>query len=121
MIPCQVQGHDHVGASESSTGYQLPFCAPHFDALPDRLAVELLEVAQETVFDTLAQATARALVAKAKKRLESRIGFPGICRECGCTEEFACDGGCAWVNRRRTLCSACAKRLPAKKRGRVKL
>jgi hypothetical protein len=33
---------------------------------------------------------------------------PGTCRVCGCTEEHACDGGCSWVDRACTLCSACA-------------
>lgn len=27
------------------------------------------------------------------------------CRECGCTDEFGCDGGCWWVE--ADLCSAC--------------
>jgi hypothetical protein len=29
------------------------------------------------------------------------------CRVCGCTNDFACDGGCHWV--RSDLCSACAE------------
>ncbi len=29
------------------------------------------------------------------------------CRECGCTDERACPGGCSWVE--EDLCSACAK------------
>lgn len=29
----------------------------------------------------------------------------GICRACGCTDDYACDGGCTWVE--ETLCSAC--------------
>ena len=29
------------------------------------------------------------------------------CRECGCTDDAACDGGCWWV--KDDLCSACAK------------
>jgi len=31
----------------------------------------------------------------------------GICRVCLCTEEDGCEGGCAWTDRGRTLCSAC--------------
>jgi hypothetical protein len=27
------------------------------------------------------------------------------CRECGCTDEFACDGGCEWIGPNR--CSNC--------------
>ncbi|MEY2161328.1 hypothetical protein [Rhodanobacter sp. FW106-PBR-LB-2-11] len=29
----------------------------------------------------------------------------GSCRVCGCTESFACPGGCSWVE--PDLCSAC--------------
>jgi len=32
---------------------------------------------------------------------------PGVCRWCGCTNDHACDAGCSWANRERTLCSAC--------------
>jgi ParB/RepB/Spo0J family partition protein len=35
-------------------------------------------------------------------------GEPGTCRKCGCTEDNACAGGCAWVDRKQTLCSTCA-------------
>jgi len=30
------------------------------------------------------------------------------CRECGCTNEYACDGGCSWVE--PDWCSTCANR-----------
>ncbi len=39
-----------------------------------------------------------------------RVDIPrelGICRECGCTDEHACVGGCSWANPEHTLCSAC--------------
>lgn len=32
----------------------------------------------------------------------------GTCRVCGCMDRCACDGGCEWVDRAHTLCSACA-------------
>ena len=32
----------------------------------------------------------------------------GTCRHCGCTAERPCDGGCAWTDDTRTLCSRCA-------------
>lgn len=45
-------------------------------------------------------------------------GFPdlgplgiGQCRECGCTQRFACEGGCRWVE--SDLCSACLMRAAA--------
>lgn len=31
---------------------------------------------------------------------------PGVCRECGCTAEAPCEGGCFWVE--ADLCSACS-------------
>lgn len=33
----------------------------------------------------------------------------GICCVCLCTEEDACEEGCGWVDRRRTLCTACVE------------
>lgn len=32
----------------------------------------------------------------------------GTCRICGCTEDRACPGGCAWVDETETLCTRCA-------------
>ena len=32
---------------------------------------------------------------------------PGTCRNCGCTDEHACEGGCFWVDSSVTLCSQC--------------
>lgn len=47
------------------------------------------------------------------------------CRVCGCAEYSACPGGCAWVNRERTLCSACLDRrfrlVPSRRGGYVSL
>lgn len=45
-------------------------------------------------------------------RYHARLG-PGVCRGCGCTDRYACPGGCAWVNERRTLCSSCYEKLLA--------
>lgn len=41
--------------------------------------------------------------------LESReaVLLAGVCRECGCTEDFACPQGCAWADDTKTLCTAC--------------
>ena len=43
----------------------------------------------------------------------TRIEFRGVvvpsCRHCGCTDEFACEGGCYWVE--EDLCSRCAIEL----------
>ncbi len=50
---------------------------------------------------------------------------PGTCRQCGCSEEAACEGGCAWADETETLCTACApaaprKRKAAKRKGKSK-
>lgn len=31
-----------------------------------------------------------------------------ICVGCGCTDDRACEGGCAWIETRPPLCSTCA-------------
>lgn len=31
----------------------------------------------------------------------------GICRVCGCTDAFACNGGCHWMDAKHTICSRC--------------
>jgi hypothetical protein len=42
-----------------------------------------------------------------------------ICIGCGCTDRFACEGGCSWlVNDGRVgVCSCCSRALPAWERG----
>jgi len=40
-------------------------------------------------------------------RYHAHLGEPGCCRVCGCTDRWACPGGCAWVNASHTLCSRC--------------
>lgn len=43
-------------------------------------------------------------------RYEAERG-PGCCRQCGCTDRYACAGGCGWVNEERDLCSSCYERM----------
>jgi len=31
----------------------------------------------------------------------------GICSVCACVQNDACDEGCGWANRAKTLCTAC--------------
>ena len=33
---------------------------------------------------------------------------PGTCGVCGCTDDRACVGGCAWADEDRMLCTACS-------------
>lgn len=48
-----------------------------------------------------------------------------VCRVCGCSKYAPCPGGCAWVNRERTLCSACLdarfRLVPSRRGGYVSL
>lgn len=41
---------------------------------------------------------------------EKVAGKPGVCRACGCTEDRACRGGCAWESDDRDLCTQCVER-----------
>ena len=36
------------------------------------------------------------------------VGFEGLCRVCGCTDDHAYEGGCHWVE--KDLCSKCAEK-----------
>lgn len=44
---------------------------------------------------------------RANKTANKAAAAARRCRECGCTEDAACDGGCSWVE--QDLCSACAE------------
>lgn len=35
------------------------------------------------------------------------VRLRGTCRECGCTDDEACKGGCSWADLNHTLCSNC--------------
>jgi hypothetical protein len=43
-------------------------------------------------------------------RYHARRG-PGMCQVCGCTRQYACPGGCAWLDHRRDICTKCAWRI----------
>lgn len=107
MIPCQFPGHDHVPAADSATGYQLPFCAPHNDALPIRLQRPMHEVAEASIYELEQHDRARASIdagVKFLQKLPKKVR--GICVRCGCTQEYGCDGGCHWVDRGQTRAEA---------------
>lgn len=40
--------------------------------------------------------------------IQITLAGPGVCERCGCTDGWACAGGCFWINDAHTLCSACA-------------
>ena len=72
-IPCQVPGHQHVAACESSLGWQLPFCAPHVEALPRRLLERMTAVAGASIYETENHALAVELLEKGKAAIAKRI------------------------------------------------
>jgi hypothetical protein len=39
---------------------------------------------------------------------EKKLSGPRACRRCGCTDDRACPGGCAWMPHLKDVCSACA-------------
>jgi ParB/RepB/Spo0J family partition protein len=68
---------------------------------------------------------AAVLKAQEKPAAENGTVKPGVCRECGCSDEEACEGGCGWADATETLCDRCAQKAkkpkakkakPAKKR-----
>lgn len=34
-------------------------------------------------------------------------GIKLVCKQCGCTDDRACPGGCAWYSKDPPLCTAC--------------
>ena len=60
--------------------------------------------------------TARAFVNSLLSSGDLVIASSGLvpsiptCRSCGCTEDFACEDGCAWANSDQTLCTNCTGR-----------
>lgn len=60
---------------------------------------------EENVFYSLAFVRFLTLEAMLEDIIEGT--FPGICQDCGCTEERSC-GGCAWMDERAVYCTRCA-------------
>lgn len=46
---------------------------------------------------------------RVRKMLEDKLRarFAGTCVSCGCTNERACPGGCAWADVEETVCTGC--------------
>lgn len=73
------------------------------------------ESASEFDFDAASAESSRVIAALVEGSVLQRGQIPdgidlaplGIrqCRQCGCTEDFACDGGCEWAEEK--LCSRC--------------
>jgi hypothetical protein len=77
---------------------------------------QLLEHARdpEALFRREAKFHAQALRYEARRIRRRKIAAwftwhpRGVCTECGCTDDHACEGGCTWVDERHTLCSRCS-------------
>lgn len=39
--------------------------------------------------------------------IQVTLAGPGVCKHCGCTDAWACGGGCYWIDEEHTLCSKC--------------
>jgi hypothetical protein len=48
-----------------------------------------------------------AMIRKVVARARATMSFLPVCAVCGCTDEHACEGGCAWIA--PNLCSKCFK------------
>jgi ParB/RepB/Spo0J family partition protein len=99
--------------------------------LLELVLAELLENDDKVAFQTAkdlridvkkleAAALAEVKAKKAAAGDGSKNGKPGVCRECGCTETTPCSNAlgeaCAWTDKTRTLCTACADKPAAKKK-----
>lgn len=53
--------------------------------------------------------------------LRDQSDIDAACELCGCTEDDACPGGCAWVPNvaGRDLCSACVEQMPELERQKL--
>jgi hypothetical protein len=73
---------------------------PHYDLTPGKRAEAIRRGAVDL---TQEHASKLFLVLRKEAARRDRVPF---CRECGCTDECACTGGCHWVE--PDLCSQCA-------------
>lgn len=73
----------------------------------------LIISASRRIHQTHTERSRRALPGQRRKPSRRRpylTVVPGICRICGCTEAFACKGGCSWIDEERTLCNRCEEK-----------
>lgn len=54
-----------------------------------------------------AKAGAAAKKAAKTKPAKAAKPKPGTCRVCSCTEDHACEGGCSWADKTKTICTRC--------------
>jgi hypothetical protein len=106
---CCPLGHgEGVPRDRTSIGAELPFCEPHMDLLSRGTVEQLEELADASIFDVEEHERVRALVELATGRIRAHRGkVRGICHRCGCIDAAGCEGGCSWVDKAHTLCSAC--------------
>lgn len=66
---CSAPGCKKGARASGSTGYALPFCLPHLEALPARTYSALERMASASVYDRAAVAEAWRLLERAKRAL----------------------------------------------------
>lgn len=118
------------------------FVAAMAKAAPAQLLAACFEVAliEDFPLDTSAKKGDRSVAQRVlehagvdwlgieQEAIELALAEPGKCRRCGCTETTPCAddnlGACAWVDEKKTLCTACEDRkpgeAPAKGKGKPK-
>ena len=73
--------------------------------------VEYLHGLSQNRFHALAKGVVKELTRLLAMTPQPIPDFGGVCRYCNCTDDMACDEGCAWVDAAATICSACLEPL----------
>jgi hypothetical protein len=60
------------------------------------------------VWLTMALGEAAAVLERHLKAARKTLKGEPTCTRCGCTQDRACDGGCAWMPNLPNVCTACA-------------
>jgi hypothetical protein len=77
-----------------------------------------LRVTPATTFIAVSGITHSALVAYRLEGIKDELRTTRTCRFCGCSEVFACPGGCGWL--KRDVCTRCGPRYEAEKERRAR-
>ena len=59
------------------------------------------------VYIAAIQVDAGASTAELERELLEVEPPSGVCGQCGCTDNAACEGGCSWADPSHTLCTRC--------------
>jgi len=76
-------------------------------ARPEDLAtMSVRDIQKQLILEEIHQCSGECITPGLLQAFDVRA-LVGTCCACGCTEEEACEGGCSWVDNRKTLCSSC--------------